>query len=187
MLGILLREENCDVEFPFIFTGPEGSEAYFEQIDKFIGATLGERAQSLYKVIVNDPAAVATEMKRGFEAATEQRKEAGEAYHYNWDLFIPYELQKPFDPTHDNMAKLDLHLNQPDYLLAAELRRALSGIVAGNVKEQAVLAVETHGAFKLCGDQVVIDALSELLQGFIEQRRMKIDYASYTPCFELAC
>ena len=187
MLGILLREENRDVEFPFIFTGPEGSEAYFEQIDKFIGATLGERAQSLYKVIVNDPAAVAAEMKRGFDAATEQRKEAGEAYHYNWDLFIPYELQKPFDPTHDNMAKLDLHLDQPDYMLAAELRRALSGIVAGNVKEQAVQAVETHGAFKLCGDQVVIDALSELLQGFIEQRRMKIDYASYTPCFELAC
>lgn len=187
MLGILLREENVGIDFPFIFTGPQGSEAYFDQIDQFIGKTLGERARSMYEVIIDDPALVAKRMREGLEGVTNHRKAIGEAYHYNWQLFIPEELQHPFEPTHANMAALNLHLEQPDYLLASELRRALSGIVAGNVKEPGVKAIEQYGPFQLDGDKVVMRALNDLLEGFIEQRRMKIDHAAYVPCFELAC
>lgn len=187
MLSILLREENRGVPYPFIFTGPEGSEAYFEQIDAFIAATLGERARSMYEVIVNDPALVSKRMRDGLDAVTEHRKQKGQAYHYNWELFIPEEVQHPFDPTHENMAGLNLHRDQPDYLLASELRRALSGIVAGNVKEPGVRAIEQFGPFQLDGDKEIMAALDKLLKAFIEQRRMKIDYSSYVPCFELAC
>jgi hypothetical protein len=84
------------------------------------------------------------------------------------------------------MANLNLHKNQPVSELASELRRALSGIVAGNVKEPAVRAVAEKGPFILDGDPDVIAALDELLNGFIEQRRMKIDFAGYVPCFKLA-
>ena len=186
MLGILLRDENKTVEIPFIFTGPEGSEHYFEQIDQFIRATLGEKACELYEVIIDDPAQVALRMKEGMNRVTEQRKSAGEAYHYNWQLHIPFELQQPFEPTHENMSNLNLHAEQPVYRLAAELRKALSGVVSGNVKEQAVAAVATNGPFRLDGDKHIIDALDKLLRAFIDQRRMKIDYRTYTPCFELA-
>lgn len=187
MLSILLREENRDIPYPFIFTGPEGSEAYFEQIDAFIGATLGERAQSMYEVIINDPALVSKQMKHGLHAVTQHRRAQGTAYHYNWELFIPEEVQHPFEPTHANMAGLNLHKNQPDYLLASELRRALSGIVSGNVKEPGVRAIEQFGPFQLDGDKEIMLALDKLLKAFIEQRRMKIDYSAYVPCFELAC
>ncbi|VTN03562.1 LOG family protein ygdH [Raoultella ornithinolytica] len=48
----------------------------------------------------------------------------------------------PFDPTHENMANLKLYPDQPVEMLAADLRRAFSGIVAGNVKEVGIQAIE---------------------------------------------
>ena len=41
-------------------------------------------------------------------------------------------------------------------MLAANLRRAFSGIVAGNVKEQGVQAIEAHGPYELHGDKEVM-------------------------------
>ena len=49
------------------------------------------------------------------------------------------------------MGSLDLHLDQPKADLAASLRRAFSGIVAGNVKAEGVAEIEKHGPFKLHG------------------------------------
>jgi predicted Rossmann-fold nucleotide-binding protein len=37
ILGILLHPDNDNIPFPLIFTGPASAEAYFKQIDKFIG------------------------------------------------------------------------------------------------------------------------------------------------------
>ena len=84
------------------------------------------------------------------------------------------------------MASLHLQREQPVFQLMVELRKAFSGIVAGNVKEFGVRAVAQHGPYKMQGDPVVIESLSHLLQTFVAQGRMKIDAASYTPCFELA-
>ncbi len=50
----------------------------------------------------------------------------------------------PFEPTHENMANLELHKDQPIHLLAANLRRPFSGIVAGNVKVRILLMVNTN-------------------------------------------
>ena len=84
------------------------------------------------------------------------------------------------------MAALNLHRDQPVFQLMSELRKAFSGIVAGNVKESGVRAVAQHGPYQLSGEAEVIDRLSSLLEDFVDQGRMKIDAASYTPCFELA-
>lgn len=50
------------------------------------------------------------------------------------------------------MAALNLHPDQPPEQLAAALRRAFSGIVAGNVKEVGIAEIEKHGPFKIHGD-----------------------------------
>ena len=84
------------------------------------------------------------------------------------------------------LAALCLHRQQPMNELVAELRRAFSGIVAGNVKDFGVLAVAEHGPFQLQGDADLIAGLGELLGDFVEQGRMKLDTQNYTPCFELA-
>lgn len=186
MLGILLQEENREIPFPFIFTGPAGSEAYFDTLDRFIGDTLGSRAQGLYEVIIDDPHQVAARARELMDEVTAHRRRAGESYHYNWQLHIPQTLQQPFEPTHANMAGLNLSRDQPDHQLAAQLRCALSGIVAGNVKEPGIRAIEEHGPFELSGDPRIMASLDRLLNAFVEQRRMKINHEDYRPCFRLA-
>ena len=84
------------------------------------------------------------------------------------------------------MAALDLSTGQSTRDLAVNLRRAFSGIVAGNVRADGVRVVAEKGPFQLHGDREIVDELSALLEGFIEQRRMKLsDPANYRPCFSL--
>lgn len=185
MLGILLHPKNRNIPFPLIFTGPAGSEAYFETVDRFIKLTIGERAAELYEIVVDDPHGVAVKMREGLENVLTYRKQTDESYHYNWQLHIPHEFQQPFEPTHEKMAQLNLEKGQSDYILAAQLRKALSGIVAGNVKEPGVLAIEQYGPFELTGDVEIMRALDQLLSSFVEQKRMKINHEEYQPCYKI--
>ena len=72
------------------------------------------------------------------------------------------------------MRALQLHRDQPAHELAANLRRAFSGIVAGNVKEDGIRAIERHGPYELAGDPAIMQLLDELLAAFVAQRRMKL-------------
>ena len=78
-------------------------------------------------------------------------------------------LQQPFKPTHANMASLKLDRDQDTHVLAAELRRAFSGIVAGNVKEEGMRRIEQFGPFEIHGDADMMQALDALLRAFVEQ------------------
>ncbi|HRX90965.1 MAG TPA: DUF3412 domain-containing protein, partial [Steroidobacteraceae bacterium] len=69
--------------------------------------------------------------------------------------------------------------------LAADLRRAFSGIVTGNVKEHGVRAIERLGPYELTGDKAVLRPLDELLRAFVEQKRMKLPGSIYRPCYRL--
>jgi predicted Rossmann-fold nucleotide-binding protein len=185
ILGILLHPDNANLPFPLIFTGPETSASYFRQIDAFIGETLGAEAQKLYKIIINDPPAVAQEMQAGIKKVREFRKARTDAYYFNWALKIDHEFQKPFVPTHENMRNLRLHKSQPRHLLAADLRRAFSGVVAGNVKDQGIRAIEKYGLFEIRGDKAIMDPMDALLAAFIEQNRMKLPGKKYVPCYRI--
>lgn len=185
ILGILLHDANKNLPFPLIFTGPKGSEAYFETVDRFIKETLGEVAASRYQIIVNDPHEVAFRMREGLAAVTQYRKATSESFHFNWQLHIPDQFQLPFEPTHENMAGLDLHIGQHPCDLAANLRKALSGIVAGNVKEPGIQAIEQYGPFEISGEEQMMESLDQLLCSFVEQRRMKINYQEYEPCYRI--
>ena len=184
LLGILLDPANEEQPLPVVFSGPPSAAEYFGQIDRFIGATLGEKAQKRYKIVIGDPAQAAREVARGIESVREFRRAKSDAYNYNWLLKIPAEFQRPFEPTHEAMAKLELHRNQESHLLAANLRRAFSGIVAGNVKEQGIHAIEEHGPFELHGEKAVMTLMDELLAAFVAQKRMKLA-GEYHPCYRL--
>nr|WP_255698994.1 nucleotide 5'-monophosphate nucleosidase PpnN [Luteimonas sp. Y-2-2-4F] len=184
LLGLLLREENAGVPFPLILTGPTASAPYFEQIDQFLRLTLGEAATSRYEIIVADPARVARRMAEGIKRVREHRIEQKDSFYFNWSMRIPLDFQQPFVPTHEAMAALDLHHGRKPHALAADLRRAFSGIVAGNVKEDGMRRVEEYGPFQIHGDPDFMRALDALLQAFVEQRRMKIS-GQYRPCYEV--
>jgi predicted Rossmann-fold nucleotide-binding protein len=185
ILGILLHPDNAELPFPLIFTGPAGSEEYFGKIDCFIGETLGSAAQKRYQIISNDPARVAQEMQAGIKQVREFRKEKGDAYYFNWLLKVDHEFQKPFVPTHAGMRDLRLHKNQERHLLAANLRRAFSGVVAGNVKEQGIRAIEKHGPFEIHGDAAIMEPMDALLASFVAQHRMKLPGKKYNPCYRI--
>jgi len=184
LLGILLDPANADQPLPVIFTGPAASADYFAQIDRFIGATLGEAAQKRYKIVISDPAQAAREAAKGVDMVRDHRRSRSDAYNFNWLLRIQPEFQRPFEPTHEAMSKLELRRGLEPHILAANLRRAFSGIVAGNVKEQGVRAIEARGPFELHGDREVMSLLDELLAGFVAQKRMKLA-GDYRPCYRL--
>lgn len=185
LLGILLHPDNAEMPFPLIFTGPESAADYFRQIDQFIGSTLGAQAQKSYQIIVNDPAKVAQVVQAGVKKVREFRKAKGDAYYFNWLLKIDKEFQKPFDPTHENMRNLALHKNQETHMLAANLRRAFSGVVAGNVKNQGIRAIEKHGHFEIRGDSEIMASMDTLLASFVAQSRMKLPGKAYKPCYRI--
>ncbi|MFC3717076.1 nucleotide 5'-monophosphate nucleosidase PpnN [Luteimonas soli] len=184
LLGILLREENAQLPFPLILTGPVASAPYFEQIDKFIRLTLGEAATARYEIIVGDPEKVARQMAAGIRKVREYRLDQKDSFYFNWSLDVPLEFQQPFQPTHEAMAALDLHHGRKPHELAADLRRAFSGIVAGNVKEDGMRRIEEFGPFQIHGDTDMMESLDALLRAFVEQRRMKIS-GDYKPCYEV--
>ena len=185
ILGILLHPDNAEMPFPLIFTGPETSRDYFAQINDFIGATLGAEAQKRYKIIVDDPELVAREMQTGIKEVREYRKSRSDAYYFNWLLRIDAEFQRPFKPTHENMRNLSLHKNQERHQLAANLRRAFSGVVAGNVKDEGIRAIEQFGHFEIHGDPAIMGPMDALLTSFVEQSRMKLPGKAYIPCYRI--
>lgn len=184
LLGILLREENAGIPFPFILTGPTASAPYFEQIDQFIRLSLGDAAASRYEIIVADPDKVAKRMSAGIRKVREYRIAHKDSFFFNWGMGIPLDVQQPFVPTHEAMAGLDLRHGRRPQDLAADLRRAFSGIVAGNVKEDGMRRVEQYGPFQMHGDPDIMQALDALLRAFVEQRRMKIS-GEYRPCYQV--
>jgi pyrimidine/purine-5'-nucleotide nucleosidase len=184
LLGILLDPANAEQPMPVIFTGPPSAAEYFGQIDHFIGATLGNAARKRYRIIIGDPAQAAREMGRGLEQVREFRRSKSDAFNYNWLLHIPPEFQRPFEPTHEAMARLELRRDLEPHRLAANLRRAFSGIVAGNVKEQGIREIEQRGPFELSGDRELMRMLDDLLTAFIAQKRMKL-VGEYRPCYRL--
>src|SRR5688572_12435575 len=185
LLGILTDPRNAEQAFPVVLTGPSESAVYFEQVSRFIAGTLGEEALKRFTVIINDPAEVSRYMVRGMQAVRDFRKQRSDSYNFNWLLSVRPELQRPFEVTHESMRSLELHADQPPHLLAANLRRAFSGIVTGNVKEKGIQAIERHGPYELSGDPRIMKLLDELLTAFVAQLRMKLPGSAYHPCYRL--
>jgi len=186
LLSILLHPENTE-QIPLVFAGPESCREYFAMVDRFIRTCLGEEVGRLYKVVIGSPEEVARAMKEGIATIHSMRKKGQEAYYFNWSLNIDSALQTPFIPTHENMAALRLELAMPRHELAAQLRTAFSGIVAGNVKAFGIEQVEKYGPYRISGDARIMKAIDELLMMLVEQGRMKLGMGveDYQPCYKL--
>lgn len=185
ILGTLLCPDNISIPFPLIFTGPKNSKGYFNQLNEFIGATLGAEAQRRYTTIINDPVRVAREVQAGIKQVRDFRKTTNDAFYFNWFLKIDQEFQRPFILTHENIRNLALHRNQEPYLLASNLRRAFSGVVAGNVKDEGIRAIEQHGSIEIRGEASIMEPMDSLLASFVVHQRMKLRGTKYTPSYRI--
>ncbi len=186
ILGVKSNPRNADQTLPLLLAAAEDQAGYLHDVDAFLRDVLGDDIARHYQIVIGDPPKVAQRVKREIEQVREQRVQARESFSYNWGLFIEEDLQRPFHPTHASMQALSLYREQPLHILIAELRRAFSGITAGNVKDFGVRAVLEHGPFQLRGDPDIIGQLGALLQKLVSQGRMRLDTRDYVPCFELA-
>jgi hypothetical protein len=186
LLSILLHERNQHIPFSLIMVARKENENYFVALDSFIRATLGDAASRFYKIVIGDAAEAGRMARADIDKIRKYRRQNDESYGFNWELYIDSDLQNPFEPTHANMAALKLHKDLPPHELAGQIRKAFSGIVAGNVKATGLAAVRANGPFKLQGDPEIMGQLETLLGQFIAQKRMKIDVDNYEPCWVLA-
>ena len=185
LLGVLMHPDNQGQPMPMIMTGPASAEPYFRQIDAFVAATLGKDAQRRYKIIIDDPREVARTMRVGLQNVQEFRTRHGDAYYFNWRLAIDEEFQRPFPSTHAAMSELQINEDLPKHILAANLRRAFSGIVSGNVREDTASLIEKNGPFEITASTKIMNLLDDLLRAFVEQKRMKISGNDYAPCYRV--
>ena len=184
LLGVLLDPANADQPMPLVLTGPASAAAYFQLVHDFIGLTLGQQAQNRYRIIIDDPAEAARAMVAGVANVRQHRTTVGEAFNFNWTLHVPPDFQIPFDVTHESVAALDLHLDQPVHARAANLRRVFSALVAGNIREPVIRQVEARGPFEISGDSRLMHHLDALLAQFVAQKRMKLT-GEYQPVYRV--
>ncbi|HTT07243.1 MAG TPA: nucleotide 5'-monophosphate nucleosidase PpnN [Gammaproteobacteria bacterium] len=185
LLSILLHPDNANSPFPMILSGPHSSRDYFRLLTEFIAEALGEKVAAQLRVIIGEPIKVARQIKTALDEVFEFCERNDEAYYFNWRLRLNLELQKPFAATHESMAALQIHRDQPVHRLAAQLRRVFSGIVAGNVKEDGMKRVEEHGPFEIHGERAIMASLDALLQAFVAQKRMRLPGREYKPCYRI--
>ncbi len=183
LLGVLLHPDNAAQPMPMIMTGPASAEPYFRQIDAFVGATLGEAARARYSIVIDDPSKVAKDIRAALDDVREYRHRHGDAYYFNWRLTIDPRFQTPFTATHEAMAALEIDESLPNHELAANLRRAFSGIVSGNVRDDTAAMIDARGPFQINGSSRIMRLLDALLASFVAQRRMKISGGDYAPCY----
>jgi hypothetical protein len=135
--------------------------------------------------VTGRPEEVARHIYEGVSRVRLDRRRTGDAYYFNWRLMVDPLFQQPFLVSHEAMSSLDLSGELQDHMLAANLRRAFSGIVTGNVKDEGVRAVESYGPYEIHGDTVIMEELDRLLRAFVSQGRMRLPGATYTPCFRV--
>ena len=185
LLGILLHPDNQDAPMPVIFSGPESAREYFVHIDRFLRFVVGPEVADKYRIIIDNPVAVAQLMSQGMQQVKDYRTQHNDAYYFNWLLSIPQALQHRFKPTHANMNSLNLTREQPVHKLITDLRRAFSGIVSGNIKPDGVAAIRAEGPFQIRGEAELMAAVDELLSAFSAQHRMKLPGSTYEPCYRI--
>jgi pyrimidine/purine-5'-nucleotide nucleosidase len=186
LLSILMHPDNAGA-LPLVFAGPESCRGYFELLETFLVTCLGAGVRDYYRVIIGQPAEVGRRAREAVEGIHHARRNTQQAYYFNWELAIDPSLQEPFLPTHDNMAGLQLSPDQPRDALASQLRRAFSGLVAGNVKAFGIEQVRRQGPYRLQGDPKLMRAMDELLTMMVREKRMKLGECEgdYRPCYEL--
>ncbi|HEY6132208.1 MAG TPA: nucleotide 5'-monophosphate nucleosidase PpnN [Halioglobus sp.] len=186
LLGILMHPDNQEANIPLIFAGPESCRVYFQELERFMVDCLGEGVKHFYRIIVGSPEDVGRRIRAAVDEVHVRRRNAQQAYYFNWELQVPFEFQMPFVPTHEEMAALELHNDSPKHQLASTLRCAFSGVVAGNIKAFGIDQVRQHGPYKLSGDSTFLSSMDRLLQVLVREKRMKLGEGDdYQPCYQL--
>lgn len=185
LIGLMMDPANAELTRPIILTGPPQARDYLQRLDALLTTVFGGTVAAHYEMVVGDAADVARRAGTRVKAVRAQRRSTGDAFYFNWLLNIGLDYQLPFEVNHASVAALQISRDLPPHELSANLRRAFSAIVTGNIKAHGTRMIEEHGPFLLSGDAVIMDALDRILGAFVAEGRMKLAGESYRPCYVL--
>ena len=185
LLGILLDPANADQPLPVVFTGPPSAAEYFGHIDQLHRRDARRRRR---RSATRSSSAIRRRRRAKCCAAwkpcaTTAAPRATRTTTTGCCASRRISSGRSSRRTRRWRSSSCGAISQP-HVLAANLRRAFSGIVAGNVKEQGIQAIEARGPFELHGDKEMMRLLDELLSAFVAQKRMKLA-GEYRPCYRL--
>ena len=184
LLGILLDPANQSLPFPVVFTGPGDSAEYFEQIHRFIGATLGRVAQSRYKVIIDDPAGVARAMVQGIGRSS--RLSAPGQRFLRLQLAAEDSAGVPasvrghacLDACPAPVEAISRCTNAPR-ICGAHFPESLPATSRNTASRRSNATARTSSPAR----PSIMEPLDKLLRSFVAQGRMKVTGAEYKPCY----
>ena len=185
LMGLMMDPANAGLTCPVILTGPPQARGYLQRLDALMITVFGDTVTSQYEVVVGDAAEVARRAGKKVKAVRAQRRNTGDAFYFNWLLNVGLAYQLPFEVDHASVAGLQISRDLPGHELAANLRKAFSALVTGNIKAHGTRMIEEHGPFHLSGDPVIMNALDDTLSAFVAEGRMKLAGESYQPCYVL--
>ena len=185
LLGILLDPANRAQPLPVVLTGPRESAAYFEHIGRFIAARSARRRRGASTSSSTIPPrsagawCAASRRCASFAASTAIPTISTGCSRSSRSSSGPSRSRTSRCARSSSIAASRVHE------LAANLRRAFSGIVTGNVKEHGIKAIERCGPYELARRSGIMQLLDELLAAFVAQRRMKLPGSVYRPVYRL--
>jgi predicted Rossmann-fold nucleotide-binding protein len=185
LMGIMMDPANAEMTCPVILTGPPEARDYLQRLDALLTTVFGAAVAGQYEVVVGDAAHVARRAGKKVKIIRAQRRNTGDAFYFNWLLHVGLAYQTPFEVNHSSVAALQISRDLPAHELAANLRRAFSALVTGNIKAHGTRMIEEYGPFHLSGDAVIMNALDSTLGAFVAEGRMKLAGESYRPCYVL--
>ena len=185
LLGILLDPANAAQPFSGDLHGAAESADYFEQINRFIGTTLGAEAQKRYRIMTGDPAGTAAPW-----CAARKRCANGGASRTTRTTSTGCCAFRPSSRCHSRLlTKACARSSCEPISRCTSERRTCGGssreLWPGTSRKLAYAPSKNMGPSRSVAIARIVAALDGLLAGFVAERRMKIANGHYQPCYRL--
>ncbi len=166
-LGVKSHPANQDLVYPLdLVEGGRGD--YSQRILRWLRACFGNALDPLFEIHVGSAQEYATHVHWSNAQFDWMQL-------WNDELFVPTEVQEPFNVTFDAIESLDLSRDQEPFDLIVNLRRFFSALVYLSVKYPDEVEAWNGELPRVHGNRRVIEATDELIRGFEADGRMKIE------------
>lgn len=167
-----------------ISNNPEHQE-YKEKLENFIKNVFGNETLECLQFVPGDAEEIAKQVKI-LSAKDRAQRQGKFDLQIRRNLNIPEILKKQFDSTHENVSKIKLSKSAYKELweYVANVSKAFSAFVAGNIKADTVEMIQKKGPFQLHGDANIAREFNIFLQYLVKSERMKIK-GEYKPCYDI--
>jgi predicted Rossmann-fold nucleotide-binding protein len=165
-LGMKIHKKNEGLVYPFdLVERPDGN--YMKRLEQFFRTCFADAIDGLFSFHVESPDDYQKHLLK-IDKQLDSRQV------WNDKLFVPLEIQTPFEVSFESMQALDLTREQEPFQLIVNLRRFFSGMVHLVVKNPKVVESWGRERPKIKGDKKIIQEVDDLVRWFNDNKRLKM-------------